>query len=160
MTVLAGTPGDVYDAPKWTAEDPHVAVMPPARSVHLGLASTFPTGIVAAHNIISAKLNQLHQLEDGWLGPGSLAPTPGALDYYRQFLITLGDAISLDAEAVAAGEGTLQVEWETDGGKRLIEFSDRGAWLYESRNGEGAAQVTVEPFDVQRVLCFFHGQPL
>ncbi|ORV85560.1 hypothetical protein AWC11_01670 [Mycobacterium interjectum] len=115
--------------------------------------------MVEAHHVIGAKLSQLLRLEDGWLGPGSLAPTPGAFENYRQFLIALGAAISLDAEAVAAGEGTLQVEWEVDGVERLIEFSDRGAWLYESHNGD-SAQVTVEPFDVQRVLSFFHGQPL
>lgn len=159
MTVLAGTPGDVYDAPVWTAGNPHVAIMPPAHRVYLSLASTPAAGLVEAHHVIGAKLSQLLRLEDGWLGPGSLAPTPGAFENYRQFLIALGAAISLDAEAVAAGEGTLQVEWEVDGVERLIEFSDRGAWLYESHNGD-SAQVTVEPFDVQRVLSFFHGQPL
>lgn len=160
MTVLAGASGDVYDAPVWTAGDPHVTVMPPARSVALGLTSTFPGGgVVIAQHVIGAKLYQLSQLEDGWLGAGSLAPTRGALEHYRQFLFGLGDAISLDAEAVAAGEGTLQVEWEDGSGERLIEFSDRGAWLYESHDGEGA-QVTIEPFDVQRVLSFFHGEPL
>lgn len=160
MTLLAGIPGDVYDAPVWTADDPYVAVMPPARTVYLGLASTLPyDGGVEARHIIGAKVGQLHQLEDGWLGPGSLAPTPGALEHYRQFLIELGDAISLDAEAVAAGEGTLQVEWELDGAERLIEFSDSGAWLYESHDG-GGAQMTVDPFDVQRVLSFFNGNPL
>jgi hypothetical protein len=131
--------------------------MPPARSVYVGLASTPPAAAVAAAHIIGAKLRQLSQLEDGWLGEGSLAPTPGAFEHYRQFLVALGDAISLDAEAVAAGEGTLQVEWETNGVERLIEFSDRGAWLYESYNGE-SKQVTIEPFDVQPALSFFHGQ--
>jgi hypothetical protein len=159
MTVLTGVLGEAYDAPVWTAEDPYVAVMPPARRVYLGLASTLPAGLVAPRHIIAAKLRQLYQLEDGWLGPGSLAPTPGAFEHYRQFLVALGDVISLDAEAVAAGEGTLQVEWEVNGAVRLIEFSDRGVWLYESHNGE-SAQVTVEPFDVQRALSFFHGQPL
>lgn len=157
--MLAGTPGDVYDAPVWTAKDLSVTVMPPTFSVFFGLAWTSSAGAVGVHHVIGAKLSQLLLLEDGWLGPGSLAPSRGAFDHYRQFLVALGDAISLDAEAVAAGEGTLQVEWEAGGVERLIEFSDRGAWLYQSHDGE-SAQLTVEPFDVQRVLSFFHGQPL
>ncbi len=161
MTLLAGAPGDVYDAHVWTGDDPGLLVVPPPHSVSFALASTTtPGGTVAAHHIVSAKLSQLLQLKDGWLGSGSLAPTVGAFGHYVQFLGTLGAAISLDAEAVASGEGTLQVEWETDGGvERLIEFSDQGAWLYESCNGENS-QATVEPFDVQRVLSFFHGQSL
>jgi hypothetical protein len=159
MTALAGALGDVYDAPVWTAENPRVEVMPPGRLVYLRLASTLPGAAVVVGHVIGAKLGQLYQLNDGWLGPGSLAPTPRAFEHYKRFLAALGDAMSLDAEAVAAGEGTLQVEWKTDGVERLIEFSDRGAWLYESREGE-SAQATVEPFAVGPVLSFFHGQSL
>lgn len=156
MRVLAGTPGDVYVAPVWTAEEPHVDVMPAPDCVHLSLASTFSSGVIAAHHIVSAKLNVLHRLKDGWLGPGSLAPTPQAFENYRQFLVVLGETISLDAEAVASGEGTLQVEWEHDGVVRLIEFSDRGAWLFES-DEQGHRERTIEPYDAQPVLSFFHG---
>lgn len=160
MKVLAGTPGDIYDAPVWTAEDePRFGVMPAADPVRLSLASTLAPGVVAAHHVISAKLNTLRRLQDGWLGPCSLAPTPGAFENYRQFLAALGGAASLDAEAVATGEGTLQVEWEHNGAVRLIEFSDRGAWLFQS-NDQGHVEQTIEPFDAQRALSFFHGEPI
>jgi|ERR1700733_47945 len=133
-------------------------MMPPARRIHLGLASTLAPGVVAAHHVVSAKLNVLQRLQDGWLGSGSLAPTPGAFENYRQFLIALGNTVSLDAEAVASGEGTIQVEWEHEGAVRLIEFSDRGAWLLPSSD-EGHFEQMVEPFDAQRALSFFHGKP-
>jgi hypothetical protein len=158
MSVLAGTPGDVYDAPVWTGHEAHVDLIPSAEPLHLALASSFPQGVVTAHHVVSAKLNVLRRIQDGWLGPGSLAPTPQAFEHYWQFLVALGDTISLDAEAVASGEGTLQVEWERDGVTRLIEFTDRGAWLLES-NDEGDTEYRIEPFDAQPALIFFHGEP-
>jgi hypothetical protein len=157
MTVIAGD--DLHAGPARTPEQTHIFEVPPGPQILIGLTLTPPAEHIAAQQIIGAKLYTLMSLRDGWLGAGSVAPRQRAFDHYVEFLVALGDAVNLDAEAVATGDGTLEVEWKTEEGERLIEFSDRGAWLLHSAD-EQELEVHVEPFDADQVRSFFLGDAI
>lgn len=147
MTVIAGD--DILAPPTRT----------PPQTLFIGLTHTPPAEHITAQQIIGAKLYTLKSLRDGWLGAGSVAPTQRAFDHYLEFLAALAEDVTLDAEAVATGDGTLEVEWKVGDGERLIEFSDRGAWLLHSTD-EQDLEDTIEPFDVERVRNFFLGNAI
>jgi hypothetical protein len=148
MTVIAGD-DIIFSAPSRTSAHP----------ILIGLTRTPPAEHIAAQQIIGAKLYTLRLLRDGWLGAGSVAPKQGAFAHYLEFLSALGNDVTLDAEAVATGDGTLEVEWDTDDGERLIEFSERGAWLLDTTAQQNIER-TVEPFDVEQARDFFLGNAI
>lgn len=121
---------------------------------------------VGVSHVVGAKLARLEALEDGWLGPGSVRPSPEALRHYSDFLVALDGMVTLDAEAVPTADGAVRIEWERGDRERAIEFgADDSAWLFDSGAYDGpivsfdhdddGSEAVVEPFDVKTVVQFF-----
>jgi hypothetical protein len=110
-------------------------------------------------HVINAKVNLLYQLQDGWLGDGSVAIHPRAIDNFREFLRELGDGVMLRAEPVGNADGGVEIEWKAaDGAMRVIEFASDEMWLFE--NCAGTYQERSLPFDARRAVEFFGGEPI
>jgi hypothetical protein len=110
-------------------------------------------------HVINAKVSLLRGLQNGWLGDGSVAIDPEAINNFREFLRELGAGVVLRAEPVGNADGGVEIEWTTDdAARRVIEFTSDSLWLFENRNGV-FHEVTV-PFNARRAVEFFGGEPI
>jgi len=164
MTAPATTPStdQVYNVSVWDhAPAPRIRdALPTQDSGQLSLMPIFTSTSEGVIHVVNAKVYLLHQLADGWLGEGSLAPKPSAIDQYREFLRALGGNVPLRAEPVGNADGGVEIEWKTSDAEHVIEFTgDDNLWLFENRGGEFEER-TVEPFDVMRAVEFFRGEPI
>jgi hypothetical protein len=80
----------------------------------------------AAARVIAQKRRRLEALHDGWRGPGSLAPSNAARDFYGAVIKVLNPGFLLDAEPAPTPDGGIQMEWDRDEFSYTVEITREG----------------------------------
>jgi len=68
-----------------------------------------------------AQIEEFTELEDGWAGPGSLAPTRTILEIAKVVALTPG-FVALYPDISAMPNGTIAFDWETETGSANLEI--------------------------------------
>lgn len=67
-----------------------------------------------AKQVIDTHIKDLWELEDGWKGPGSLAPTAAAKAFFESYWDGLSSSYWTESTPSATTEGGLSMQWARD----------------------------------------------
>jgi hypothetical protein len=81
-----------------------------------------------------SQLEEFSDLEDGWAGPGSLAPTKQILETAKSIALVPG-FVSLLPDISAMPNGTIAFDWETEEGSANLEIGVDSFSFYLDRDG-------------------------
>lgn len=120
-TALANRVRDVLALDGVTAPDVSVVgetLDPSAAKVHLFNVNRIDLVRSVKEKALAARMGSLRELEDGWNGPGSLAPDAAVLDRV-DVLVGAINAAAIPVDAIPAANGSVVLEWS----REAVEFS-------------------------------------
>lgn len=75
------------------------------------------------------RIDAIAALEDGWVGPGTIAPAPALVDWVRSHLVQIA-AAPVDASIIPIGDGYISLVWDTPGREYTAELHTDGVTFF------------------------------
>lgn len=100
--------------------------------------------VFESKQLVRDKLMRIRQLEDGWRGPGSVAPSAAAVALYEDLFSALNTNVEVRrAEPTPTADGGLNMEWVSDGREFAVEILSSGDCAFNVFDDDESQDVEV-----------------
>jgi len=109
----------------------HYTARPASSNVQVrGFAAITPKpAVTSREEMAMTRIDAIAALEDGWIGPGTIAPTPALVNWVRAHLTQIS-AAPVDASIIPIGDGYISLVWDTADREYTAELHADGVTFF------------------------------